>query len=382
MDKARCILFLVATLAACSASAAYAWDGSTPLIIDHHCAELSHIPMAWIDSVQANMKFHFAHTSHGSQLRDGLYTIEDEDFAYSFAYMNRSLPEEPGAFCIFNGQEHDTYITPDEYWMTETGMNYTRDVLDHNPTINVSTFAWCSELNSYSEGTVQAYLDSITVLESEYPDVTFIYMTGNAQGTDAEGYNRFLRNEQIRQYCLAYNKVLYDFADLDCWWFDSTTGVWEMNYYEYEGDTIPVEHPEFTGSNCSHANLASCYQKGEATWWVMARLAGWQVGIADAGTGGIDTSPFTLGQNYPNPFSGSTVIHYSLRWSMHIELSIYNIAGQLVRMLHSGAQEHGPYNALWNGHDTDGTPLASGIYFYRLTDPSGRSETRKMILLK
>ena len=109
-----------------------------PLIIDHNYTDLSLIPSEWIDAVQSDCRMHYAHTSHGGQLTTGLSRIESSDAAYSFARASSSLPAESGAFCMFDGQEHDTYITPDEYWQTATGMDYTRDVLDNNPTINYS----------------------------------------------------------------------------------------------------------------------------------------------------------------------------------------------------------------------------------------------------
>lgn len=79
-----------------------------------------------------------------------------------------------GAWCIFDGQENDKYITPEEYWRTSTGMNLTRDALNNNSTIKTSMFCFCCQMNSYSESDIQAYLDSMSVLEAEYPAVTFI----------------------------------------------------------------------------------------------------------------------------------------------------------------------------------------------------------------
>lgn len=244
--------------------------------INHTCTELSQILMEWIDSVQTNIKLHYAHTSHGGQLTTGLNRIESSNSAYSIAIGSGYLPDESGTFCMFDGQESVTYITPDLYWRTAEGMNYTRDVLNNNSNINVSMWSWCCQLNSYSEEEVQAYLDSMTVLETEYPDVVFIYMTCNAQGTGAEGYNRYLRNEQIREYCSENEKVLFDFADLDAWWYNSNTEEWEQATYDYSGHTVPVEHSQFHGNEAGHTTYESCEQKGRAVWWMMALLEGWE----------------------------------------------------------------------------------------------------------
>ncbi|OQX74009.1 MAG: hypothetical protein B6D61_11965 [Bacteroidetes bacterium 4484_249] len=104
--------------------------------------------MTWIDSVQANQKWHYTHTSHGGQLTTGLDRIETGDTAYKYARALSSLPNVTGALCVFDGQEGDSYITPEKYWKITAGMNKTRDVLNHNPTINVSQWSWCTQVSN------------------------------------------------------------------------------------------------------------------------------------------------------------------------------------------------------------------------------------------
>ena len=242
--------------------------------IDHTCADLSSIPSNWIDSVKT-MKMHYAHTSHGSQLTTGLDLIENDDATYDVEIGSSYLPDVSGALCIFDGQEGDTYISPDMFWETADGMDMTRSVLNNNPSITVCMWCWCTQLDYYGQEEVQAYLDSMAVLESEYPSVTFVYMTGNAQATGSEGYNRYQRNQQIRQYCESGGKILFDFADLDSWWYNSSASQWEQNTYEYSGNSIPLEHSRFNGDEAGHTTYESCRQKGRAVWWMLARIAGW-----------------------------------------------------------------------------------------------------------
>lgn len=257
---------------------------SDPITIDHTCTDLSKIPSTWIDSVKQFKKLHYAHTSHGSQLTHGLDTIETVDPFYDVAILDKALPVELNSFCIFKGQENLTYITPEQYWATAEGMNETRDVLNHNPEINVSMFAWCTQMSSATEEYVNAYLDSMTLLESEFPDVVFVYMTGNAQSAGAAS-NRYARNEQIRLYCLNNGKVLFDFADLDCWWYNPNTREWEYNTYtDYWGNVFPHQHPQFDGDEVAHTTWESCEQKSKALWWLTARLASWPGDTINAGS--------------------------------------------------------------------------------------------------
>ncbi len=307
-------------------------------VIDHTCADLDLIPASWIIAVQDEIPSHYAHTSHGSQLTYGLEFIEAVSSFYSFELGYRNLPSVAGAWCIFQGQESVSYITPDLYWETSTGMNLTRDVLDHNPTIKTSMWCWCCQMDGYSESQVQAYLDSMSVLEAEYPNVTFIYFTGNAQGTGSGGYNRWQRNEQVRSFCNTNDKVLYDFADLDCWWYNPSSSSWEQHTYYYSGYDIPAEHPQFYGNQHGHTTDESCYQKGEALWYMMAIIAGWTgTGIAEEEI--LDDSGFHI--SAVNPSRGTAGISCSIPQRLNVSISVYSCSGRLVDTPFRGELETG-----------------------------------------
>ncbi|MRR09903.1 hypothetical protein EG831_07505 [bacterium] len=239
------------------------------LIIDHACADLSQVPAQWIAAVKSGCRMHYAHTSHGGQLTVGLDRIETADTSYGQAQGYCSLPGQAGLIRIWDGQLHEDYITPDEYWESHAGMDSTRRLLQDNPAITHSMWSWCTQLDSYDSTQVQAYLDSISQLEGEFPSVRFIYMTGNAQATGSGGWNRHCRNQQIRRYCAAHGKVLYDFADLDAWY----NGTQQTD--TYNGNVFPIEHVQYNGNEAAHTTYQSCEVKGRAFWWMMARLAGW-----------------------------------------------------------------------------------------------------------
>jgi len=88
-----------------------------------------------------------------------------------------------------------------------------------------------------------------------------------------------------------------------------------------------------------------------------------------------------LRQNYPNPFNSGTVIEFALPRAHEVDLRLYNLAGQEVLQLATGAREAGLYSLLWDGTDAQGQLLASGVYLYRL-ETGDRTLTRSLLLLR
>jgi len=91
-------------------------------------------------------------------------------------------------------------------------------------------------------------------------------------------------------------------------------------------------------------------------------------------------SGFRLYQNYPNPFNPTTTIPYSLENSGFINLSIYNVLGQKVRILVDGYQSAGEHNVTWDAHDDTGKGVAAGIYIYQLRI-EGNVKSKKLLLI-
>ena len=92
-------------------------------------------------------------------------------------------------------------------------------------------------------------------------------------------------------------------------------------------------------------------------------------------------SSFYLAQNYPNPFNSTTTISYSIPKAANINLSIYNIRGRLVRRMVTGTATAGAHSIQWDGKDSRGVEVNSGIYFYRL-EADNFVQTKRMIFLR
>lgn len=93
------------------------------------------------------------------------------------------------------------------------------------------------------------------------------------------------------------------------------------------------------------------------------------------------SSGFALVQNYPNPFNPETVIKYQTRSDGPVELVVYNLAGEKVRVLVNDVRPAGNYEARWNGTDDRGHRVSSGMYVYRLKSEN-LTLAKKMVLLK
>jgi flagellar hook capping protein FlgD len=85
--------------------------------------------------------------------------------------------------------------------------------------------------------------------------------------------------------------------------------------------------------------------------------------------------------NYPNPFNPSTTIRYGLPEDSKVNLQVYNVKGQVVKIIDSGMKEAGYHEVIWNGDDSNGKSVSSGIYFYKLQTQDFTTMDR-MILLK
>ena len=117
-------------------------------------------------------------------------------------------------------------------------------------------------------------------------------------------------------------------------------------------------------------------------------LEGDEVGITLSDPGAakavVETKPesFALANNYPNPFNPTTTIQYALPQAADVELTVYNVFGQVVRTLVAEYQSAGRYAVEWDATNDSGHSLSSGMYLYRLQAGEEFLEVKKMLLLK
>lgn len=280
--KLLLILFLILLIGSCGNSTEPAKKAQMA-IINHNSASMALLSDATIEQAKSRLHIAYGHTSHGSQLTTGMEGLADwKGSLYAFNNGGTDgaldLRDSPfaGAYDLGN---------PDRTsWATAT-----RNYLNANSEINVIIWSWCGQVSSATENDIDTYLSLMNGLEEDYPNVTFVYMTGHLDGSGADG-NLNQRNEQIRLYCQNNKKILYDFADIESYDPDGSNNymlLYANDACDYDSDddssldanwavnwqNAHTEGVDWYNCSSAHSQPLNANRKAYAAWNLWVTLA-------------------------------------------------------------------------------------------------------------
>lgn len=288
------IAFLAGVSAACLLCANQGVAGQ-PLIIDHEDTDITQLTEAEINRAKQVLRIGYGHTSHGSQLTDGMdglvnfanngglgMSYSNNIFEWNNGGTGGALDLEEGDGYGTGWLDHDCGYWPN--WYDET-IEFLDD--PSHSDVNVIIWSWCGQMDDkYSAGTLtNEYLAPMSMLETSYPDVVFVYMTGHTEiGDDADNKAAC---QAIRNYCIENNKVLYDFNHIEHYDPDGTYFEYvddDCDYYAgpgtgYQGNWATEWQNSHTQGvdwyNCgaAHSEPLNANQKAYAAWHLWCALA-------------------------------------------------------------------------------------------------------------
>jgi hypothetical protein len=352
----------------------------TPIIIDHTCTDLAQVPESAIAQAKQQFRISYGHTSHGSQIVSGMALLR----ALPGSVYTYSTDGDGGSLSLHDGGlPGDLSGSGDTAWAQAT-----RALLGQSGcTRNMIMWSWCGGVSGNTVAGIDAYLNAMAALERDFPGVTFVYITGHLDGTGVAG-NLHQRNEQIRAFCRANGKVLFDFADIESY---DPDGAYFLDRFANDNCDYVVPgggsgnwaqewcaaNPGKCGScSCAHSQCLNCQQKGKAFWWMMGRLAGWS-GVTTVETNPLSPTSPRLLPNYPNPFGESTTLRWSLPRAARMTLLVRDMTGRRVAAI----IDDEPRSAGEGEATFTAAGLAQGLYVAELT-ADGRRARRPIMLVR
>jgi len=266
---------------------------------------------------------------------------------------------------------------------TDRDIHYNNNVYHDTPELQTmfNMDPWCWDVTDTND-VVTTYCDTMIANQTRWTDDSTQYQMDNNGVTEENnveapslGFNLasvYIETHVARNTDWLDNKV-HD-THTDSWWAHQEDGDWNVVQWP-----LPMD---FTYSTSSVAYTASEWglPVGDLNHWPEA-LEQWGTLSTESDDFAYTPSEFTLAQNYPNPFNPTTEISFTMDKASDVNLTIYNMLGQKVRVLENAYLSGGTHAYTWNGQDELGQSVSTGVYLYTLTN-GNQTISKKMALMK
>lgn len=261
-------------------------------------------------------------------------------------------------------------------WVSHTRTSWARD--GNGDPIEVINQVWANDDWRNSYRMTYLYANSLVIDVMEYFWMTNAWVL---LGRTVYTYSGDQVTEELMQswdgmswqdtqrYTTTYNGGLREIETYENWFGTFWAPISREVYDSYDDQDRPLTIISQFYMDPDWVNLyLTEYEYDVGTSVDEGELAALPVGVA-------------LLPNYPNPFNPTTTIEFSLPMKSSARLTVYNVLGQQVRTLIDSELAAGTHMVEWDGTDSGGSHVASGIYFYRLSTDAGVA-SRKMLLLQ
>lgn len=239
---------------------------------------LRSIPDDAIQNARNSLRIYYFHTSHGSRVisgMDGLMSYKTGDNT-KFAFTSGGTP--------VSGQLHFQEDGYDLSAQEATWDDSVRTYLASHTDINVVMGSWCDPAGHDHH----SYVTRMEELIEDYPGITFVFMTGhpNGDGESALDTSAYHCHTTVTEHCRANNRFCIDY------WSIETHGMDDVYFADANDNGVAggvtfftdwmEEHAQgvdyFNTDECAHADQPiTCNRIAYASWWIWARIAGWDM---------------------------------------------------------------------------------------------------------
>ncbi|MGD0337227.1 MAG: type IX secretion system sortase PorU [Bacteroidota bacterium] len=270
-----------------------------------------------------------------------------------------------GIVTVSNGKYTGTFIPPKD-------ISYS----DNNGRITLYANDGTQDAVGYSNSILIGAVDSTTVTDTQGPQISLFLQSRNFRSGDIVNENPTLYVDLFDENGINLSTASIGHG-LDMWLDEASKSVLLSEYYRSAPDSYQkgtIEYPLQSLSSGDHTLKVRAWDvfNNSTTAETKFRVAS------------SDVFAVTDVMNYPNPFSSQTTFTFNQNQieGVDVEIKIYTVAGRLIRTLKEPGISESFVRIPWDGADGDGSPLANGVYLYKVIVKTASGEKTQEVIGK